>query len=94
MRRQGLAVIIILACLALPAFPGEFPTRAEALPMQVVGGEVQSAAPDRSGWAPAAGIMYIENVGQFAPDARYQVRGAGAGPLWLADDALWFSVGA
>jgi len=36
-------------------------------------------------------VMFIENVGQFAGDARFQVRGA-IGTLWLADDALWITV--
>ena len=36
-------------------------------------------------------VMFIENVGQFAEDARFQVRG-GKGTLWLADDALWITI--
>ena len=36
--------------------------------------------------------MFIENVGQFAPAARFRVQGAGSGALWLSDDGLWFTV--
>ena len=36
-------------------------------------------------------VLFIENVGQFAPAVRYQVRG-GVGTLWLANDALWLTV--
>jgi hypothetical protein len=34
--------------------------------------------------------MFIENVGQFADGARFQVRG-GNGTMWLAEDALWIT---
>jgi hypothetical protein len=36
-------------------------------------------------------VMFIENVGQFAAGARYQVRG-GNSTIWLAEDALWVSM--
>ena len=36
-------------------------------------------------------VMFIENVGQFADGARFQVRG-GDHTLWLAEDALWMTV--
>jgi len=35
--------------------------------------------------------MFIENVGQFDSNARFQVRGGNA-TTYLADDALWFTV--
>jgi hypothetical protein len=35
--------------------------------------------------------MFIENVGQFDAPARFRVQ-AGRGMLWLAEDALWFTV--
>ena len=38
-------------------------------------------------------LLFVENVGQFHPDARFQVRGAGA-TLWLAEDALWITLAA
>jgi len=36
-------------------------------------------------------LMFIENVGQFADGARFQMR-CDAGTVWLADDALWLSL--
>ena len=38
----------------------------------------------------ATGPMFIENVGQFAPQTRFLVRG-GNGSLSLSDDALWIT---
>jgi len=35
--------------------------------------------------------MFIENVGQFAEDARFQVRG-GDRTIWLAEDTIWVTV--
>jgi|GEM_PF-4971123 len=32
--------------------------------------------------------MFIENVGQFADGARFQVRG-GTSTIWPAEDAIW-----
>lgn len=37
-------------------------------------------------------VMFIENVGQFAEGARFQVWGGSAGTMWLADDAIWLTV--
>ena len=42
-------------------------------------------------YAQQAPLMFIENVGQFDPRARFQVRGAGE-TLWLAEDAIWITV--
>ena len=36
-------------------------------------------------------MMFIENVGQFADGARFQVRGS-ARTLWLTEDGLWVTV--
>lgn len=36
-------------------------------------------------------VLFVENVGQFARDARFQVWGGGQ-TLWLADDAIWLQV--
>jgi pimeloyl-ACP methyl ester carboxylesterase len=36
-------------------------------------------------------VMFIENVGQFADGARFQVRG-GDKTIWLAEDGLWVTV--
>ncbi|MBK9055505.1 MAG: SBBP repeat-containing protein [Chloroflexi bacterium] len=40
---------------------------------------------------PTSSAMFIENVGQFAERARFQVQGS-PGTLWLADDALWLTL--
>ena len=54
-----------------------------------------SPAADAQAQAAAAlqggSVMLIENVGQFADGARFQVRG-GDHTLWLAEDALWVTV--
>jgi hypothetical protein len=39
----------------------------------------------------SAPVMFIENVGQFPDDARYQVWG-GPATTWLAEDAIWFGI--
>jgi hypothetical protein len=36
-------------------------------------------------------VLFVQNVGQFAPGARFQARG-GPGILWLAGDALWITM--
>ncbi|MCX6029592.1 MAG: SBBP repeat-containing protein, partial [Chloroflexi bacterium] len=47
------------------------------------------AVPDQT--VRSSPVMFIENVGQFAEDARFQVRG-GDGTMWLAEDALWITI--
>ena len=37
-------------------------------------------------------VMFIQNAGQFAGGARFQVRGSAAGTIWLADDAIWLTL--
>ncbi|MFN2225561.1 MAG: SBBP repeat-containing protein, partial [Anaerolineae bacterium] len=37
-------------------------------------------------------VIWIENVGQFPEEVRYQVRSSSGGGLWLADDALWMTL--
>jgi hypothetical protein len=36
-------------------------------------------------------IFFIENVGQFAEEARFQVRGSSR-TIWISDDSIWFVV--
>ncbi|NLE76067.1 MAG: hypothetical protein GX605_04865, partial [Chloroflexi bacterium] len=50
----------------------------------------QAAPPAAPGATPGS-PLFIENVGQFAPGARFQMWG-GPGTVWLAEDALWVSV--
>ena len=40
--------------------------------------------------AVSGGPLFIENIGQFDPAARFQVWGGGQ-TLWLAEDAIWLS---
>jgi hypothetical protein len=40
---------------------------------------------------PLTNPFFIENVGQFAEEARFQVRGSRR-TIWLTDDAIWFVV--
>ncbi len=37
-------------------------------------------------------VMFIENTGQWDERTRFQVRGAPAGTMWLAEDAMWITV--
>ena len=39
----------------------------------------------------SAPVMFIENVGQFPDGARFQVWG-GPATVWLAEDAVWFTI--
>ena len=39
----------------------------------------------------SAPVMFIGNVGQFPDGARFQVRG-GPATMWLAEDAIWFTI--
>ena len=39
----------------------------------------------------SAPLMFIENIGQFDEDVRFQVRG-GDRTIWLAEDAIWVTV--
>jgi hypothetical protein len=51
-------------------------------------------APDRARVAMAlqsAPVMFIENIGQFPASARFQVWG-GPATVWLAEDAIWFTI--
>lgn len=37
-------------------------------------------------------VIWIENMGQFPEEVRYQVRSSSGGGLWLAADALWMTL--
>ncbi|HRU94467.1 MAG TPA: SBBP repeat-containing protein, partial [Anaerolineae bacterium] len=73
-------IITPLQAADLPAAPGAL---AAPAPVPDIA-QVNAALANSS-------VMFIENVGQFAEDARFQVRG-GNGSLWLADDALWVTL--
>ena len=82
--------VILLLALLLPiaghpttaALSEDLPTTPQAAaPVAANASEILRNSP----------VMFIENVGQFAEGARFQVRG-GNGTLWLADDALWITI--
>lgn len=50
----------------------------------------EAKIPTTADWN-SSSVMFIENVGQFETDARYQVRGSDS-TIWLEEDALWVSV--
>ena len=90
MKAKTLTVITLLAVLALTlSGPATVSVGAGQTP-------VEPAAPlaHSAGEGPgvrASPVMFIQNVGQFADGARFQVRG-GDKTIWLAEDALWVTV--
>jgi hypothetical protein len=54
-------------------------------------GAMPPSTPPASDWTTASGVLFVENVGQFDPGARFQVLGSDR-TLWLADDALWITL--
>ncbi len=76
-RRLFLISLISILLLAAGSVPLAPPAARAAPPAQ------SSPTPQNTS------LLFIENVGQFAADARFQVRGTTGGALWLADDALW-----
>ena len=75
---RALRALLLIAVLLIPAMPG-----AALAPAPAPTTESSSAT--------SPGPLFIENVGQFDPEARFHVRGS-AGSLWLAQDALWLTV--
>lgn len=73
--RMRAAAALLLACLAW----AQASFGGGPLPM--------SGSPPEFG----RGALFIENVGQFPPDARFQVWGAGA-LSWLTEDAIWLTL--
>lgn len=84
-RRSIVLPSILLVALLAVLIPSGMPLGATQASAPVAGQARVQQAP-RSGQ-----IMFIENVGQFAESARFQVRG-GNGAMWLAEDALWITV--
>jgi len=83
-------VVALLVTLVSSSLGAPAPARAALV------AAAEPPAPAAAGPAPArvqaaldsAPLMFIENVGQFAHGARFQVRG-GERTIWLAEDALW-----
>jgi hypothetical protein len=40
---------------------------------------------------PLSATLFIENVGQFAAEARFQMWG-GPGMVWLTEEAIWITL--
>jgi len=97
MRIRPLAAFVAVVSVALLALLGLGWTRpaatAQSRPASVDAPPVASTS-NRSR-APAGlrgtSLMFVENVGQFDPKARFQVR-RGDTTIHLADDALWFTI--
>ena len=77
--RQPFAFISLLILLVSVLLACGLPVMAQQ--PQTVPGQAPRSSP----------IMFIENVGQFANGARFQVRG-GSDTMWLAEDAMWITV--
>jgi len=52
----------------------------------------EAMATTRIEGSPASSLMFIENVGQWEDNVRFQVWDGLAGAMWLVEDALWISV--
>ena len=93
MKRLHLFILILLfSLIVIPLFSlsGSAAAASQGAPPLAAAGVLAGYPAERpaTGTAP---LMFIENVGQFADGARFQMRSA-AGIMWLADDALWLSL--
>lgn len=81
MFKQHLALSLVFSLVLL--VPGICPTQPATAQT--------SPAPESNGRS----MLFIENAGQWADVARFQVWGSplGAGTTWLAEDAIWLVVG-
>ncbi len=79
-------LLTLLAVLAL--------TAGAAISAQRVTGRVdaQAATDDSDASSRSSPVMFVENAGQWDERARFQVWGAPAGTMWLAEDAIWITV--
>lgn len=81
--RVKISSLIVTALLVL--ILAYTPTSAEPVPDRDPGRAQATAIPQ------SASVMFIENVGQFASDALFQVSG-GNSTIWLAEDAMWLTI--
>ena len=87
--------LLLAAALLLPAgalSSGAANAALAAQPRQPSANAQPAAAPsqDPASAAAAGRLMFIENVGQFDPAARFRVWGGGQ-TLWLAEAAIWLT---
>ena len=80
-RLRVLALVVVLSLLA----SGATAAGAVGSPAGVSAGVEQGAA---GRGLQSRSALFVENVGQFAEGARFQVRG-GDRTIWLAEDAIW-----
>ncbi len=90
------AVVVLLATTPTPEPLNALRDTEIAKPTPPSGLSLPSAVPPSNrtpGSTALSGspVMFIENVGQFDPDAHFQVR-CGDRTIWLAEDALWLTV--
>ena len=96
MKAKTFTIISVLAILAMAPFsPPVHGGMASGPATAPVGATLTVTPLSRSaGEGPgvrAGPVMFIQNIGQFAEGARFQVRG-GDRTIWLAEDAIWITV--
>jgi len=90
MKAKTFAIISLIAVLALTlSGPATVSVGAGQTPVEPAAPLARSAGEGPG--VRASPVMFIQNVGQFADGARFQVRGADR-TIWLAEDALWVTV--
>jgi len=90
MKAKSLIGITLLAILALTlSGPATVSVGAGQAPVEPAAPLARSAGEGPG--VRASPVMFIQNVGQFADGARFQVRG-GDKTIWLAEDAIWVTV--
>jgi hypothetical protein len=82
-----LLIVLILAPIT-PSTHGETPIRPTMAPRSTITDSSQAQGTEALHSSP---VMFIENVGQFADGARFQVRG-GDKTIWLTEDEIWVTV--
>jgi hypothetical protein len=86
----GLCITLILLSISLTGIVWLASAQVHASPPPAAGATTGEALPTAGrGGSP---VMFVENVGQFAGDARFQVHGGPGAAAWLADDAIWLTV--
>jgi pimeloyl-ACP methyl ester carboxylesterase len=82
-----LLIVLILAPIT-PSTHGETLIRPTMAPQSTITDSLQAQGTEALHSSP---VMFIENVGQFADGARFQVRG-GDKTIWLTEDEIWVTV--
>lgn len=86
LQRRIFALVALLTALTIVASNG-VALEQHSYPDDASGG---AGAPTVAAGARSSPVMFIENVGQYADGARFQVRGAQRA-MWLADNAIWIT---